>query len=306
LAKLCEGRVVIVTGAGRGIGRAHALAFAGEGANLVVNDLGADVDGTGGSVGPASEVVEHIRSLGGEAIANGDDVSSPEGAKRLIQSAIDTFGGLDVVVNNAGILRDRMVINMSSEDWDSVMAVHLRSTFLTTHHAANYWRGRVKEGLSNDARIVNTSSPSGLFGNVGQSNYGAAKAGIAAFTIITAAELGRYGVTVNAVSPAARTRMTEGGRIGGMTFGRNEFDPFASDNIAPLVVWLGSPEAASVTGRVFGVVGGRITVLEGWREGPSADKGQRWEPEELATVVPDLLERAETREVLPGRPPRAS
>ncbi|HKA03926.1 MAG TPA: SDR family oxidoreductase [Acidimicrobiales bacterium] len=301
MSTLCQDRVVVVTGAGRGIGRGHAIEFARAGAKVVVNDLGAEVDGRGASAGPAGEVVEEIRAAGGEAVVNGDDVSDPAGAERIVQTALDTYGGLDVLVNNAGILRDRMVVNMTPDEWDGVMAVHLRGTFLTTRAAGAYWRDRAKQGLENDARIINTSSPSGLLGNPGQSNYGAAKAGIAGFTIITAAELGRYGVTVNAVSPGARTRMTEGGAIGRTTFGPDEFDPYHADNIAPLVVWLGSKESAGVTGRVFNVVGGRVGVMEPWHEGPFADKGSRWEPEELGAVVPDLLAQAAAPTVLAGR-----
>ena len=207
--QICEGRVAIVTGAGRGIGRGHAIELARQGARVVVNDLGAEVDGEGASSGPAHEVVEEIHGFGGEAIANGEDVSDFEGAGRLIHCALDTFGGLDVLVNNAGILRDRMLVNMSIEEWDAVIRVHLRGTFAPTRWAAGYWRDRAKAGEVNDARIINTSSSSGIYGNIGQTNYGAAKAGIASFTIIAAKELGRYGVTVNAIAPGARTRMTE-------------------------------------------------------------------------------------------------
>ena len=206
---ICDGRVVVITGAGRGIGREHALEFASQGAKLVINDLGAEVDGSGSSDGPAGQVVDEIRGMGGEAVANGDDVSDYEGAGRLIQTAIDTFGTIDVLVNNAGILRDRMLVNMTIDEWDAVIKVHLRGTFAPTRHAVEYWRNRTKAGETNDARIINTTSPSGIYGNVGQTNYGAAKAGIASFTIIAAMELERYGVTVNAIAPAALTRMTE-------------------------------------------------------------------------------------------------
>src|SRR5271168_663716 len=206
---ICDGRIVVISGAGRGIGRQHALEFASQGAKIVVNDLGAEIDGSGSSAGPAGEVVDEIRGMGGEAVANGDDVSDYEGAGRLIQAAIDTFGTLDVLVNNAGILRDRMLVNMTIEEWDAVIRVHLRGTFAPTRHAVEYWRNRSKAGESNDARVINTTSPSGIYGNVGQTNYGAAKAGIASFTVIAAMELERYGVTVNAVAPGARTRMTE-------------------------------------------------------------------------------------------------
>jgi NAD(P)-dependent dehydrogenase (short-subunit alcohol dehydrogenase family) len=292
---ICDGRVVVITGAGRGIGREHALEFASQGAKVVVNDLGAEVDGSGSSAGPAGAVVEEIRGMGGEAVANGDDVSDYDGAGRLIQAAIEHFGTIDVLVNNAGILRDRMLVNMTIDEWDAVIRVHLRGTFAPTRHAAEYWRNRTKAGEINDARVINTTSPSGIYGNVGQTNYGAAKAGIASFTVIAAMELGRYGVTVNAIAPAALTRMTENlGMILGedSTKKPEDFDPLAPGNIAPLVVWLGSPESASITGRVFNVQGDHISVAEGWVEGPAADKGDRWDPAELGKIVPDLVAKA--------------
>ena len=294
MTRLCEGRIVVVTGAGRGIGRGHAIEFARQGAKVVVNDLGAEVDGTGSSAGPAGAVVDHIRGEGGEAVANGDDVSDFDGAKRIVSSAVDTFGGLDVLVNNAGILRDRMIVNMTPEEWDDVIRVHLRGSYAPIHHAAAYWRERSKAGDEVDARIINTSSSSGIYGNPGQTNYGAAKAGIAAMTIIASMELARYGVTVNAVAPGALTRMTE--NLGG---GRNraqpeegQWNPSDPDNIAPLVVWLGSAESRGVTGRVFNVRGGHISVAEGWVAGPAADAGRRWDPNELGSVVPDLVAQA--------------
>jgi NAD(P)-dependent dehydrogenase (short-subunit alcohol dehydrogenase family) len=294
--------VAVVTGAGRGIGRGHALELAYQGAKVVVNDLGAEVDGIGGSVTPAQEVVNEITAAGGEAVVNGDDVSTEAGADRLIQTAIDTFGGIDVVVNNAGILRDRVIINLSVDDWDSVMAVHLRSTFLTTRTAARYWRERSKAGEENDARIINTSSVSGLFGNPGQSNYGAAKAGIAAFTVIGALELSRYGITVNALSPSARTRMITPATQERMAAPAeaDKFDSFAPENIAPLCAWLASPFSAGVTGRVFNVSGGRISVLEGWVEGPTVDKGDRWDPAELTDILPDMVAKARPNTNLRG------
>jgi NAD(P)-dependent dehydrogenase (short-subunit alcohol dehydrogenase family) len=292
MSRICEGRVVIVTGAGRGIGRGHAIEFARQGAKVVVNDLGADVDGTGASAGPANEVVDIIKGMGGEAIANGEDVSDWDGANRLVQTAIDTFGGLDVLVNNAGILRDRMLINMTIEEWDAVIKVHLRGTFAPSRVAAAYWRERSKAGEPNDARIINTSSSSGIYGNPGQTNYGAAKAGIAAFTIIASMELARYGVTVNAIAPGALTRMTENLRPDRPEVKPDEFDARSPDNVAPLVVWLGSPESKDVTGRVFNVAGGRISVAEGWNAGPGVDKGDRWEPDELGAVIPGLVEQA--------------
>ena len=294
MARICEGRVAVVTGAGRGIGRGHALELARQGAKVVVNDLGAEVDGQGASASPAQEVVDEIIAAGGDAVVNGDDVSTAAGAEGLIQSAIDAFGGLDAVVNNAGILRDRVIINLSEEDWDAVLAVHLRGTFLVTRTAARYWRERSKAGEENDARIINTSSVSGLFGNVGQSNYGAAKAGIAAFTIIASQELDRYGVTVNALSPGARTRMItpRGQERMSAAAQPTGFDAYAPENIAPLAAWLASPFSAGVTGRVFNLHGGHISVMEGWREGPAVDQDDRWEPGDLTAVIPDLVASA--------------
>jgi NAD(P)-dependent dehydrogenase (short-subunit alcohol dehydrogenase family) len=291
---ICDGRIVVITGAGRGIGREHALAFASEGAKVVVNDLGAEVDGSGSSAGPAGEVVDEIRGMGGEAVANGEDVSDYDGAGRLIQTAVDNFGGLDVLVNNAGILRDRMLVNMTIEEWDAVIRVHLRGTFAPTRHAVEYWRNRTKAGETNEARIINTTSPSGIYGNVGQTNYGAAKAGIASFTVISAMELGRYGITVNAIAPAALTRMTEGIGLADRAPARKpeEFDPLDPGNISPLVVWLGSAESSDITGRVFNVQGGEISVAEGWVAGPAANKDDRWDPAELGKVVPDLVAQA--------------
>ena len=287
-----DGRVVIVTGAGRGIGREHALLFASTGAKVVVNDLGAEVDGSGSSTGPAGEVVDEIRAAGGEAIANGENVAGYEGAGRMVRAAVDAFGRLDVIVNNAGILRDRMLVNMTEAEWDAVIHVHLKGTFAPTRAAAEYWRNEAKAGNTVDARIINTSSPSGLFGNAGQTNYGAAKAGIASFTIICGLELGRYGVTANAIAPVARTRMTEPLGIGGPPEDAAQFDRLDPANISPLVVWLGSPESKDITGRVFCVDGDRISVAEGWQRGPTAEKGDRWDPAELGGVVPDLVKNA--------------
>ncbi len=293
MSKLCEGRVVIVTGAARGIGRAHALAFAREGARVVVNDLGGAADGTGSSQGPAGEVVEEIRALGGEATANGDSVADWDGAGRLVKTAIDTFGGLDVVVNNAGFLRDRMFVSTSEQEWDAVINVHLKGHFCVSRHACEYWRGESKAGNPVDARIINTSSGAGLQGSVGQSTYAAAKAGIAALTLVQAAELGRYGVTSNAIAPAARTRMTEelfADDMAAPTDG--SFDEAAPENISPLVVWLGSAESRDVTGRVFEVRAGMIGISDGWRDGPTVDKGARWEPDEVGSAVASLIEKA--------------
>ncbi len=300
---ICEGRVVVVTGAGRGIGREHALEFARQGARLVVNDLGSATDGTGASSGPAGEVVEEIRASGGEAIANGDDVSDFDGAARMIRSAVDTFGRIDTLVNNAGILRDRMLVNMTPEEWDAVIRVHLRGTFAPTRAALDFWRERSKGGEDNDARIVNTTSPSGIYGNIGQTNYGAAKAGIASFTVIAAMEVARYGVTVNAIAPAALTRMTENLGMGARSadIPAGQFNPLGPDNISPIVVWLGSSESRAVTGRVFNVMGGHLSVAEGWVEGPAVDKDGRWDPAELTGIVPDLVARAAPNAAMSGR-----
>ena len=292
---IVDGKVVIVTGAGRGIGRGHAIEFARQGAKVVVNDLGAAVEGSGSDETPAQEVVSEIKAMGGEAIANADNVADWEGAQRLINAAVENFGTLDVLVNNAGILRDRMLVNMTEEEWDAVINVHLKGTFAPTRWAATYWREKVKAGETVDARIINTSSTSGIFGNPGQTNYGAAKAGIASFTIIAARELGRYGITVNAIAPAALTRMTE--NLGGMAarakdLKADEFNRMSADNIAPVVVWLASDQSKEITGRTFLVSGGRVAVAEGWNPGPSQDKGDRWDPAELGDVIPKLVAQA--------------
>jgi NAD(P)-dependent dehydrogenase (short-subunit alcohol dehydrogenase family) len=306
MAGICAGRVVIVTGAGRGLGRAHALEFARQGARVVVNDIGAELDGTGSSSGPAGEVVDLIRASGGEAIANGDDISDFAGAKHVIDSAIAQWGSLDVVVNNAGILRDRMIFNMSVEDFDAVIRVHLRGTWCMCHHAAVYWREKSKDGTPVDAAIINTSSPAGLYTSMGQSNYGPAKAGLANMAIVLAAELGRYGVRVNAISPGARTRMTDTiRRPGVMNTPADGFDAGDPANISPLVVWLASSEAKDVTGRVFNVRGGSIGVAEPWHAGPTADKGERWDPAELGPVVRELLSKARPKVGPFGQPERA-
>jgi NAD(P)-dependent dehydrogenase (short-subunit alcohol dehydrogenase family) len=296
----CTDRVVIVTGAGRGIGRAHALAFAAKGAKVVVNDVGVGLDGADPNEGPAQQVVEEIRAAGGRAVANNDDVADFEGARRLVEQAVRELGGLDVLVNNAGFLRDRMLVSLGEDEWDAVTRVHLKGHFAPLHHAAAYWRSRAKAGETVDARVVNTSSGAGLLGSIGQGNYAAAKAGIAALTLVAAAELARYGVSVNAIAPAARTRMTERAFADMMAQPDSGFDAMAPENISPLVVWLGSVESRDVTGRVFEVEGGRITVAEGWRRGPGVDKQDRWDPDEIGPVVEKLLADATPPEPVYG------
>jgi NAD(P)-dependent dehydrogenase (short-subunit alcohol dehydrogenase family) len=294
---LLDGRVVIVTGAGGGIGRAHALAFAAEGARVVVNDIGVGLDGSLAGGGSAAQgVVDEITAAGGEAVTSGANVADWAQAEGLIQTAIDSFGGLDVLVNNAGIVRDRMFANTSEEEFDAVTAVHLKGHFATMRHAAAYWRGLIKEGNASpdslDARIINTSSGAGLQGSVGQANYSAAKAGIAALTLVAAAEMGRYGVTVNAIAPSARTRMTETVFADMMSTQDAAFDAMAPENVSPLVVWLGSVESRDVTGKMFEVEGGIVRVAEGWAHGPQVDKGARWDPAELGPAVAELLGKA--------------
>ncbi|MEW2192357.1 SDR family oxidoreductase [Streptomyces microflavus] len=289
-AGLCAGRVVAVTGAGRGLGRAHALAFAAEGARVVVNDLGVGPGGDGGSGGPARRVVEEIVAEGGEAVVHDGDIATTEGAASLVTTALDAFGRLDTLVNNAGFLRDRMLVNLDEDDWDAVMRVHLKGHFLPLKQAAAHWRGEAKAGRAPVARVINTSSGAGLLGSVGQGNYAAAKAGIVALTLVAAAELGRYGVHVNALAPAARTRMTEQTFAATMTApGEGQFDAMAPENVSPLVVWLGSASSDGVTGRVFEAEAGRITVMEGWRPGPTDDRGARRSPAEAGETVRRLL-----------------
>ncbi len=299
---ICKDRVVIVTGAGRGRGRAHALEFARQGAKVVVNDLGVSRDGAGEQTeGPAAEVVAEIRALGGEAVASPHDIATDDGAKALVQLALDTFGRLDVLVNNAGFLRDRMLINLGEDEWDAVMRVHLKGHFLPLKHAGQHWRAESKAGRQPDARIINTSSGAGLLGSVGQGNYSAAKAGIVGLTLVASAELGRYGVTVNAIAPAARTRMTEEVFAATMAApGEGEFDAMAPENVSPTVVWLGSPLSADVTGRVFELEGGKITVMEGFRHGATVDKGERWDPADVDPVVRKLLAESAAPEPVYG------
>jgi len=286
---ICDGRVVIVTGAGGGLGRAHALAFAAEGAKVLVNDLGVSNSGEGGSKGPAQTVVDEIQALGGEAAANTESVSDFAAGGRMVEQAMDTFGRLDVVVNNAGFLRDRMFVSTSEEEWDAVINVHLKGHFCVTKHACEVWRTQSKAGETVDARIINTSSGAGLQGSVGQGTYSAAKGAIATLTLVQAAELGRYGVTSNAIAPAARTRMTEAIFTDMVAPEDGSFDENDPGNVSPLVVWLGSPESREVSGRVFEVKGGLIGVSDGWRDGPTFDKKAKWAPDEVGVKVAELI-----------------
>lgn len=284
--RLCEGRVAVVTGAGRGVGRAYAEMLAKHGAKVVVNDLGAAANGSGSDTTPAEEVVAAIRAAGGEAIVDTADVSDWKASEALIANAVDTFGRLDILINNAGILRDRMLVNMSEDEWDAVIKVHLKGTFAPTHHAANHWRLKSKAGEPVDARVINTTSHSAIFGNIGQVNYAAAKGGIAAFTIVAARELQRIGVTVNAVAPRANTRMTEGLR----EWTDEERAKRSPDWIAALVTWLASPEAAHVSGRVFEAWGYGFGVAEGWQHGPTTDASQ--DPTEIGPRMNAILDAA--------------
>ena len=299
MGNLCEGRVAVVTGAGRGIGREHALLLAENGARVIVNDLGGDAAGAGADLSPAQEVVAEIEAMGGEAVVNGANVADFDAAGQMIHQAIDTFGSCDIVINNAGILRDRMVFSMSESDWDAVVNVHLKGTFAPTHHAAAYWREKVKAGGDAFGRIINTSSPSGIYGNVGQANYGAAKAGIAAFTIITAMELVKYGVTVNCLAPGAYTRMTAD--LGGFDSMDEEAQEAMSPRwIAVPAVWLCSEAAQNVTGRVFDVRGEQLGVAEQWNLGPSATQPD--DPADLTDVMAGLLADARLNSGMHGHP----
>jgi NAD(P)-dependent dehydrogenase (short-subunit alcohol dehydrogenase family) len=288
-----DGRVAIITGAGRGIGREHALLFAAEGAKVVVNDLGGGLHGEAETTSAAEQVVDEIRSFGGEAVANHDDVADWAGGENLIKSAVTEFGDLHVLVNNAGILRDRVLVNLSEEDWDAVMRVHLKGHFVPARHAATYWRERAKEGHEVKASIINTSSTSGLLGNIGQSNYGAAKAGIAAFTVIIADELGRYGVRANAIAPAARTRMTESTPALVDAIAPPEdvsrFDVWDPANVSPLVAWLAT-ENCPASGKVFFVQGGVIRLFQNWTMTETLEKGDRFTIDELEAGLPKLLQ----------------
>lgn len=305
---LNEGRVAVVTGAGRGIGREHALMLAEHGASVVVNDLGSSAEGTGTDLTPAMTVVEAIRAAGGQAVFNGDDISTMEGARRLIDQALDTYGRLDILVNNAGILRDRMIVSMSEDEWDAVLGVHLKGTFATTHYAAKYWRDQSKAGQPVDARLINTTSPSGIYGNPGQANYGSAKAGIAAFTVIAALELYRYGVTANCLAPAAVTRLTAG--VASVPELKDALGaPLSPRWVAVIGTWLASPESREVTGRVFDVRGHSLSIVEGWIRGPKVIQPE--DPAELGPLVIDIMNRARLNANMagkeaqgPGRPGR--
>ncbi len=290
---ICDGRTVIVTGAGRGLGRAHALALAQAGASVVVNDLGVAQDGSDPSDTPAQQVVDEITAAGGAAVASTHDVADWDSAAEMVELALDVFGGLDAVVNNAGIVRDRMFVNSEESEWEAVLRVHVMGHAAPSRHAAAHWRKRSKAGEANDARIINTSSGAGLMGSVAQAAYSAAKGAIASMTLVQAAELGRIGVTANALAPAARTRMTEEAFADMMAeVDEGAFDAMDPANVSPLVVWLASPASSGVTGRVFEAEGGIVGLAEGYRHGPRVDKGARWEPEELTEVVGALLDEA--------------
>lgn len=283
---LLEGRVAIVTGAGRGVGRAYALMLAKHGAKVLVNDLGSSAAGTGADQTPAQEVVAAIETAGGEAAVNTSDVADWQGAQAMVQQAIDTFGGLDILINNAGILRDRMLVNMTEEEWDSVIRVHLKGTFAPLHHAANYWRMQSKAGKPVDARVINTTSHSALFANIGQANYAAAKGGIATLSLLAARELGRIGVTVNAIAPRANTRMTEGLR----EWTPEQLERRDPEWIAALVAWLASPESKHISGRVFEAWGYGYAVMESWQHGPGTEASK--DPTELGPRIAQIVKYA--------------
>ncbi|MEM7135076.1 MAG: SDR family oxidoreductase [Myxococcota bacterium] len=292
MTKICEGRVVIVTGAGRGIGREHALELARQGAKVVVNDLGVSNHGEGGERGPAEEVVQAIREMGGEAVSNGADVANWQQSEDLVRQAISEYGRLDAVVNNAGFVRDRMFVSCSEDEWDAVIGVHLKGHFCVSRHAAAYWRQQVKAGETVDARIINTTSGAGVLGSVGQSSYSAAKGGIATLTLVQAAELGRYGITANAICPIARTRMTEGAFAEAMRKPDEGFDINDPGNVSPFVAWLCSEHSKAVSGRVWEVFGGTITAFDGYRREQTVDIGKRWDPADVGEAVERLLAEA--------------
>jgi NAD(P)-dependent dehydrogenase (short-subunit alcohol dehydrogenase family) len=284
--RLCENRVAIVTGAGRGLGRAYALMLAAHGAKVVVNDLGATADGVGEDIAPAQAVVNEIIAAGGEAMVDGSDVADWEAAGAMVRGAVERFGRLDILINNAGILRDRMLVNMTEHEWDTVVRVHLKGTFAPLHHAANHWRQQAKKGVVNDARVINATSHSGLFANIGQANYAAAKAGIAALSLVAARELQRLGVTVNAIAPRAHTRLTENLR----EYTAEELEIRKPDWIAALVVWLASPESKAVSGRVFEAWGNGYGIAESWQHGPTTAASQ--DPTELAERIATIVKFA--------------
>ncbi len=295
---ICDNRTVIITGAARGLGRAYALAFGAEGANVVVNDIGTSLSGEGRDTSAADAVVAGIKAAGGQALANYEDITDWDAAKRIVDAAVAAFGDLHVVVNNAGIVRDRMLVSATPEEWDATMHVHLRGHFCLSRHAVDYWRAKQKAGSDPDARIINTSSGAGLQGSIAQAAYSTAKGGIASLTLVQAAELGRYGITANALAPSARTRMTEQAFAEKMATADQAFDAMDPANIAPTVVWLGSAQSAHVTGCVFELEGGKIMLEQGWREGPFVDQQARWEPALVGAAVDKLLaERSAPRKV---------
>lgn len=300
MAGICDGRVVIVTGAGRGIGREHALELARQGAKVVVNDLGVTNDGRGGDASPAHEVVDLIKQLGSDAFANGADVADFAQTRDLVEQTIKTFGRLDGVVNNAGFVRDKMFVSCGEEEWDAVVRVHLKGHFCIARHAAAYWRDEAKAGRMPEARIVNTSSGAGVLGSVGQAAYSAAKAGIATLTLVQAAELARYGVTANAICPIARTRMTEAVFSDSMKKPEDGFDVNDPANVSPFVSWLCSADSAGVSGRVWEVFGGTITAFDGYRREATVDAGHRWNPAEIGTAVRKVLADARPLEKVYG------
>ena len=290
MSGIVKDRVVIVTGAGAGLGREYALDLAAEGAKVVVNDLGVGVHGEDGKAkGAAEQVVEEIRAAGGKAVANMDDVADWEAGKRIVATALEAFGDLHAVVNNAGFVRDRMFVSATIEEWDAVTRVHLRGHFCVTRHAVDHWRARLKAGNTVDARIINTASGAGLQGSIGQSAYAAAKGGIASLTLVQAAELGRYGITANALAPNARTRMTDQAFGEMMKAHEGQFDAFHPSNMAPLVTWLCSEASKTITGQVFELKGGHIWLSEGWRDGPGFDKGAKLSVDEIGEIVPRLV-----------------
>ncbi len=303
MAKLLQDKVVIITGAGRGIGREYALAMAKEGAKVVVNDYGGGYDGAGKATGPAQDVVEEIKALGGQAVPNFADVSSFTATKELIDTAVSKFGKLNILVNNAGIVRDKMIFNMGEEDWDRVIAIHLKGTFNCIRHACAYWREQHKAGNILNGSVINTSSDAGLLGNVGQVNYGSAKAGIALMTVVVALEMAKYGVRCNCIAPSARTRMTTEatpslGAVMGGEVAPGEFDMFAPENMAPLVVYLASDDAKDISGEVVRVMGNRIWLVRGWHSAGTVAKKEKakWEPGELGQALKNLIKQAPPKE----------